>query len=459
MTTNSITSWFQRLARRDHSQYLPVANNDTVVNRLPGGFPNEDIGIEEGRSKSNQWWPKIQDSMVNGSRWINYIIIKVFMITTLIVVRSISILFNVMYFKDHYPRPRSASSPTNYDPIDKANKFVRELEDQLLPDLLNVDPSIRLPPFYQGSYSQALYMATQRGKFLFVYLSTLQNENGSSIFNKIITNGEFIKMIKNTPNVIIWGGCVTDLEAYQVANSLNVTKFPFLGLLCLTRTTTMSPQGPVKTPARISLVLKIQGNLRDQTDIESLIRNKFTKRIEKYESELSLIRNELSDKFMSQVLLKQQDLKYQQSLAQDRLKKKEKEYQKLKKKYLRYKADTFLKLKNNTCASNGDTARVAIKMSDGSRQTVFFPSHFKVEDVFLYVELLSHGLLDEDTHNSIDLVMSDEEAQQIFKDFKMRYEFKLKSSVPPFADLSHQMSDVISSVNSIYPSGLLLMEE
>ena len=54
---------------------------------------------------------------------------------------------------------------------------------------------------------------------------------------------------------------MTNPEAYQLANSLAVTKFPFLGLLCLTRSLKMTPEGPRKTVSKLSLVSKIQGNI------------------------------------------------------------------------------------------------------------------------------------------------------------------------------------------------------
>ena len=87
-------------------------------------------------------------------------------------------------------------------------------------------------------------MATNRAKFLLVYLSNSQNENSSTIFNKVITNPDFISLFNSNPNILIWGGDLTNPEAYQLANSLNVTKFPFLGLLCLTKQQRCHNKGP-----------------------------------------------------------------------------------------------------------------------------------------------------------------------------------------------------------------------
>lgn len=108
-------------------------------------------------------------------------------------------MINFIYFKDLNNSP---SSTEIIDPIDKVNRFVRDLEDSIQP-LITQNLS-QLPPFFQGSYTQALYMATQRGKILFVYLTNPQNESASFIFNEIILNQEFIRIFNQ--DVVIWGG-------------------------------------------------------------------------------------------------------------------------------------------------------------------------------------------------------------------------------------------------------------
>lgn len=226
-------------------------------------------------------------------------------------------------------------------------------------------------------------MAINRGKFLYVYLTNPSNESSSSIFDHIVTNPKFISIFttenRNNQN-IIWGGDLTNLEAYQLANSLNVTKFPFLGVLCLTRTSTMTPQGPSKTPPKISLILKIQGGI-GEGDPDKLIQSKFIKRALKYEPELALIRAELKDKYMSEMVRKQQNADYQQSLLKDRQKKAQKAQKRLAADYLRWKQSHILELRLQQDDREGK-ARIAIKMAGGNRETFFFPENSPIEDIF-----------------------------------------------------------------------------
>ncbi|KAK6455023.1 uncharacterized protein RJT20DRAFT_129692 [Scheffersomyces xylosifermentans] len=453
----SVSNFLNRIMGR-HQPYNALPNNSNA--NLPGAFPGEEQVIANGNRNNtnseaiNQWMQWV-------GNWFNYLLIKPIIIFLVVSFRILAKFINVLYFKEknnHYSSISNSedgspiSSNHGHDPIDKVNKFVRDLEDNLTPGQLAQEGEY-LPPFYQGSYTQALYMTTNRAKFLFVYLTNPHNESSSIIFKKIVTNPNFISLFSNQ-DVIIWGGDLTNPEAYQLANSLNVTRFPFLGLLCLTRTTTMSPQGPVKTSPKISLISKVQGGFGDELDVNQLIQNKFKKKIAKYEEELSLIRLELRDKFMSQVLLKQQDLNFQESLAKDIAKKNAKKLQKLTEQYLAYNAERFRKLKTNE--NTESRARIAIKLKDGSRTTVHFPIDWKVDDIYLFVELTNGGYLEQ---GFVTATVDNAFAEANFQDFKIDYKFKLSSPLPPRTNLDGLKDQYIKDVECVYPNGLLIVED
>lgn len=475
MSDNS-NGFFGRIfgSRSQNEAYQPVSANQSSTNgtpsnpnHMPGYFPLEDTEEQGSLGRVRNYFNSVMvsHSVRSVGGWINYIFIKPIIIVLVIFFRIIAQLLNVIYFREkHGTRSRSfsnttASSTLINDPIDRVNHFVRVLEDNLTPQQQygqsHMPVSVSsLPPFFEGSYTQALYMSHQRAKFLFVYLTHPQNENSSIIFNKIITNPEFISLF-NDPNIIIWGGDLTNLETYQLANSLNVTKFPFLGLLCLTRTSTMSPQGPVKTSPKISLVLKIQGSFPEDQNPSVIIQNKFKKRISKYEDELSLIRSELRDKYMSQVILRQQDLNYQKSLAEDRLKKQKKQYEKVKKQYLIWKTKDFENWRSDPVAGS---ARVAIKLQNGNRVTFHFPPEASVREIFTYVELLNGGYLDGNISGNV----TDSDVQKYnLNFFKITYKFKLLSPLPPKRNLNDLLvtETKVKDIDCIYPNGLLIVED
>lgn len=351
-----------------------------------------------------------------------------------------------------------ASSALMNDPIRRAEQFVLELEESIPLSQqcqgnradINVET---LPPFFQGSYSQALYMANTRAKFLFVYLTNAHTEGSKSLFEKVIINKSFVNLFKGNEMAIIWGGNVVNAEAYQLATNLNVTKFPMLGLLCLTRPTIMTPEGPRKDSARISLILKIQGGIRDSTDVEALIQNKFIKKMVRYEPELALIRAELRDKLEQEALLRTQHENYQKSLAQDKLKKQQKLQEELLIKYLKWRQPYIKHILSEE--SSEPSLRIAFKFENGFRVTENFPQECEIEDLFTYVELSNRNMLD----SQFEVTLSDEEAEKLFKKWDRVYKCQLTSTVPPRPSLNDfPLSTKIKDVNFITPSGLLMVE-
>lgn len=403
---------------------------------MPGQYPlEEDSSQTSPRNTFNSRNVKAFFSKV--TEYAQILILKPLIFILFVMFTLLSKLLKLLYFRDEL---RSKAGSFN-DPVNKANKFIRDMEESL-----QMDQSL-MPPFFQGSYTQALYMATNKGKFLFVYLTNPANENPSSIFNKVIIDDKF-RQLFNDPNFLIWGGDLTNTELYQLANSLNVTKFPFLGLLALTRTTTMTPEGPVKSSAKISLLVKLQGDVVGETDVDSLIQQKFIRKIEKYEPELKEIRQELLDKFINQVFTKQQDLNYQKSLEADRLKKEKKKQEKLQKEYLIWKLAYF---KNMNVEAN--KAKIAIKLPNGERVTQMFPADADIQDVFDYVELYRNDYF----NKNFDLVVDETK----FNDFHPTYKFKLMSPLPPKITLNDQLFQhvLIRNLDCIYPNGLLIVED
>lgn len=433
-----------RLPSRSQSPSLSTSH-------LPGHFPTD--------AERQNLAPTSTLRSVGGT--FTYFVMKPVIIVLSLVLTLLGRFLGLLYFRDSLHSRPPATSVNNAlinDPIRRVEQFVLDLEENLLPQqqfsTYHSDQSVALPPFFQGSYTQALYMATSRGKFLYIYLTNPQNDGALSIFQRIVTNPKFISIFtSDSDQNIIWGGDLTNPEAYQLANSLGITKFPVLGLLCLSRTTTMTPEGPKKTAPRISLISKIQGGISDGQDADALIYSKFIKRMMKFEPELVVIRSELREKYISDMMRRKQDMDYQQSLLRDQQKKWQKERKLLADKYLKWRQPYFYDLANDT--DRTDKAKIAIRMADGSRVTVLFPKTSPIEDIFVFVELHRRGMLIEREESAI----SDEEAISLFADFRISYEFSLTSTVPPRPCLNDISGDtMIELVDYIYPSGLLMVE-
>lgn len=442
-------NWWGGLSDSIFRREPPEAVNDSI----PGLFPPD---VETAAPRS----PTRAETL---SSALSLVLVKSTSMVLLLLGNVMNYL--IRFFFSFEKRDRSLSrSGTSFnnalinDPIRRVEQFVQELEENLLPlqqfALYHSDLNTpNLPPFFEGSYTQALYMATHRAKFLFIYLTNSHNDGAQSLFQGIITNPKFISIFSNNPDQnIIWGGDLANPEAYQLANSLNITKFPTLGLICLTRTTTMTPEGPVKGPPRISLISKIQGGLRQDQNPDAIISNKFIKRMMRYDQELAVIRTTLREKYLSDSLRRKQDLDYQRALERDRQKKLENERKKLVSKYLEWRRPYFLRLLNDDDPSG--KAKIAIKLMEGPRLIVLFPKESPVQDVLILVELKKRGMLEDgEVENPPDY------SPELFSALEMKYDFKLVSTVPPRLILNDENSNrAIEEIDYIYPRGLLMME-
>lgn len=451
------SGWLSRILGGQSYRRVPDEENNQGSS-MPGQYPVETPAENNRRILNSKF---IGDIGKQCAKIIGLLVFKPLFMVIILLLRTFAKCINTLYFKTHANTTRftSTSSIGIEDPIDKVNKFIRDLEESLPPSpQYNENTSgPQLPPFFPGSYTQALYMATNRAKFLFVYLSNPQNVDSTFIFNKIVMNQKFIDIFRRE-DTLIWGGDLTNPEAYQLANSLNVTKFPFLGLMCLTRKTTMSPLGPVKTNSKISLISKIQGAFSEEIDLDAIIEHKFIRKMGHFSEELTLIRNELRDKFISQLLLKQQEANYQKSLQKDRLKRKAKMNQELRQQYLQWK---FFLLKDCLKEKHGsDYAKIAVRLNDGKRVTFYCPAENSIEDIFLLVELYMEGYFD--VNKTIN-ELSDSEMRNKFKDYAIGFNFKLLSPLPPRKVLNDELNSEnvvkFKDLDYIYPNGLLIVQE
>lgn len=482
---NTLRTWSSRvLGGRGHTLgsglYLPLGDTGASAGAatMPGAFP-QSVSPEPvapaNRNRFNSH--NVHHYYQKALAWAQYLVIKPVILVLWVVFGLLARLIHVIYFDGNLHivtgRPRApmglcrdaVGAAAVVDPADRVHSFVRGLEDNLTAEHQQLGGAAAvLPPFFVGSYTQALYMASSRARFLFVYLTNFENENLAVLFQKVITHPQFAAIFRNpqgdpAPNVVIWGGDLSSPEGYQLANSLNVTKFPFLGLLCLTRLTNMTPQGPVKTAPRILLVLKIQGGVALQADPAQIIDTKFRRKMARYEPELARIRTELRDKFMAKALLRQQDHNYQQSLARDRAKQHQRrEAAELAARRQRYMAQQIPKYRALLhTPPPGECARIAIKLKQGQRHVVQFSADANVQDVFEFTELCQSLALEDDADADAG-VAGDSGGDDTFVPL---FSFRLVLPAPPRETLNDYLGAgvKIRDVACVYPSGLLIVED
>ncbi|GLI71888.1 UBX domain-containing protein 10 [Penicillium ochrochloron] len=183
-------------------------------------------------------------------------------------------------------------------PKDTAARFIREFEEEYGSNPL---------PFLENGYNMALERAHRDLKFLLVVLLSPENDDTHTWVRETLLSPDVVEFV-NPPggngNVLVWGGNVRDSEAYQVANSLKVTKFPFAAVICHT---------PNVSSTAMSVVARIAGPLPT-----SEFKQRLTTAVTSNQGPLSQISQDRSQQQASRSLREEQDSAYERSLAIDR---------------------------------------------------------------------------------------------------------------------------------------------
>ncbi|KAF2726054.1 hypothetical protein K431DRAFT_214434 [Polychaeton citri CBS 116435] len=271
------------------------------------------------------------------------------------------------------------------NPRDAAERFVREFEEEY-------GVAHETLPFHEGGYAQAFDIAKRDLKFLLVVLLSPEHDDTAPFVRDTLLSPELVDFVKNpSNNIILWGGTIHDAEAYQVANALNATRFPYTTLIVHTPSVSSTAMSKVATSAGLiapqDLVTKMQTAMTTQSQ------------------ELEGSRRRRREQEATQYLRREQESAYERSLAQDRekaRKRKEEEAEKAraekeKQELEQKKADEAKNLAQwrqwraqSIAAEPGaevkDVVRISLRLPSGERVIRKFQSDSVLEELYAYVE-------------------------------------------------------------------------
>jgi FAS-associated factor 2 len=181
-------------------------------------------------------------------------------------------------------------------PKDTAARFIREFEEEYESHSI---------PFLENGYNMALEKSHRDLKFLLVILFSPEHDDTSSWVRDTLLAPEVAEFINDPQNnLLVWGGNVRDSEAYQVSNSLRVTKFPFAAVV-------------VHTPNVSSTAMSVVGRIPGITTPTEFV-NKLRASVTSNQEPLERIRSSRAEQQASRSLREEQDSAYERSLAIDR---------------------------------------------------------------------------------------------------------------------------------------------
>ena len=278
---------------------------------------------------------------------------------------------------------RARPSRKPLPPADNARRFIREFSEEYGPTSL---------PFAETGFNLALDTAKQDLRFLaVVLLSPSHDDTNVWVRETLLSNqiGDFFSSHKD--EIILWGGSVQDAEAYQVADALQCTKFPFLALVCHSSET---------GSAGMSAVMRATGPM-SASELVAKIGTAMTAN----QGQLNATRNQLQEQQASRNLRQEQDSAYERSLAQDReraLRRREEQEAQTKaeqeaiakteaKEYRRRNLEQWRQwrlqsLPDEPDAASKDATRISIRLADGERVVRRFRVDADLEELYAFVE-------------------------------------------------------------------------
>ncbi|KAG0566620.1 hypothetical protein M758_7G066100 [Ceratodon purpureus] len=154
------------------------------------------------------------------------------------------------------------------------------------------------PNFQMTSFMDALRLAGQQFKFLFVYLHSPEHANTPLFCERTLCSEPVVQFVNE--NFVAWGGDVRSSEGFQMSNSLKASTFPFCAVVM------------GSSNQRIALLQQVEGSRSAEELLSTLQRV-----VEEQGSVLVASRVEEEERQLNRRLREEQDAAYQAGLQAD----------------------------------------------------------------------------------------------------------------------------------------------
>ncbi|KAJ3151654.1 FAS-associated factor 2 [Geranomyces michiganensis] len=164
------------------------------------------------------------------------------------------------------------------------------------------------PEFFTGTYAQALQKAKTEVRYLLAYLHSPEHDDTDAFCRRTLGDADLASELTSR-NVLFWAGDVRNGEAFQAANVLGATAYPFLAIIA-----------PQPGTSRLAVVHRKEGKCTAADIIASLA--SVTQRMD---PEVATLRAEREAREQTRSIREQQDEAYQASLRADKEKRRKAE--------------------------------------------------------------------------------------------------------------------------------------
>jgi len=175
-----------------------------------------------------------------------------------------------------------------------------------------------LPDFWIGSYKTALETAKKDIKILCVILMSEEHEDMPEFRRNVLTDPDLARVL--TDNAILtWAGDVRDREAYEVAQSLQATTYPFVAFIALqTRGLRTGASSSTSGATRLAVLSRHEGSPLSATSAPTLQAYITSTLIPRITPLLTRLRNEQRTRQAERLLREEQDKAFRDAEKRDR---------------------------------------------------------------------------------------------------------------------------------------------
>ncbi|KZO90637.1 hypothetical protein CALVIDRAFT_542498 [Calocera viscosa TUFC12733] len=225
------------------------------------------------------------------------------------------------------------------DPMVAADRLVRQLEEETgavcvsrvglslqdgetVSTLSTTDGSEKrkiLPDFWIGSYKTALDTAKKDIRILCVILMSEEHQDMSEFRRNVLTDPDLVRVL--TDNAILaWAGDVRDREAYEVAQSLQATTYPFVAFIALQAKGPRTPGASSSASAttRLAVLSRHEGSPSSATSAPTLQAYITSTLLPRITPLLTRLRNEQRARQAERLLREEQDRAFRDAEKRDR---------------------------------------------------------------------------------------------------------------------------------------------
>ncbi|ORZ14749.1 hypothetical protein BCR42DRAFT_417592, partial [Absidia repens] len=334
------------------------------------------------------------------------------------------------------------------DPRSSANRFLRDFEK------LYGDTHVE---FSQEGYTRTLEKARHELKFLLVVLQCDEHDDNELFCRNTLTDHDLMDFIRSK-DILVWGGNVAQVEAYQVSCTLQATTYPFMAVIAL-------QSGSSRSAPKMSVVDRLEGLISSANLIQRLDAT-----LQRYGTVMNRMKMERDQREMERRLREDQDMAYQESLKTDREKERKMQVEqqllnKEKEERNRARLELEIYVKNrqqyiqSLCHAlpeepasdyEGKVTKLNFRLANGDRVIRKFKESDSIETLYQFVEV--YPLLKEGKASSSEPVAPP-------LNYQHKYGFTLLSPFPRTVyEISELQHKSLLDVPSLWPSATLIVE-